>query len=153
MTTKRRPRSGRRPALAICAAGLLAASLGAQDAAVVASDAWVRVPPPSRDQTALFVVLENRSDQPRAVVSASTDAAERAELHEMKRENGMMRMNPVKEIGIPAKGKTALAPGGLHVMLFGLKTRPAAGDAVTVTLKLDDGSTVPVKATARAAEQ
>jgi periplasmic copper chaperone A len=153
MTIERSQRSGRKMALALCASGFLAASLGAQDAAVVASDAWVRLPPPSRDQTALFVVLENHSDQRRAVVSASTDAAERAELHEMKQENGMMRMSPVKEIVIPAKGKTALAPGGLHVMLFGLKTRPAAGDVLTVTLKLDDGSTVPVKATARAAEQ
>ena len=153
MTIERSPRSGRQMAIALCAAGLLAASLGAQDAAVVASDAWVRLPPPSRDQTALFVVLENHSDQRRAVVSASTDTAERAELHEMKQENGMMRMRPVKEIVIPAKGKTALAPGGLHVMLFGLKTRPAAGDVLNVTLKLDDGSTVPVKATARAPEQ
>jgi len=34
-------------------------------------------------------------------------------------------------------------------MLFGLKTRPAVGDKLNVTLKLDDGTTVPVEATVR----
>ena len=61
----------------------------------------------------------------------------------------MMVMKPVSEIGIPAKGKTALSSNGYHLMLFGLKTRPAVGDTITVTLKLDNGASVPVKAEVR----
>ncbi len=34
-------------------------------------------------------------------------------------------------------------------MLFGLKTRPAPGDKINATLKLDDGTTVPVEAIVR----
>ena len=133
----------------LCAAVLSATGLLAQDAAVVAHDGWVRVPLPSKTETALFVVLENHSTERRAVVSASSDAAEKVEMHEMKMDHTMMRMTPVSEIGIPAKGKTALNPNGFHLMLFGLKTRPAVGDTLTVTLKLDNGATVPVKAEVR----
>ena len=55
----------------------------AQDAGVVARDAWVRVPLPSKTETALFAVLENHSAERRAVVSASSDAADKVEMHEI----------------------------------------------------------------------
>jgi periplasmic copper chaperone A len=135
--------------LAICAVGLFGAALAAQDAAVVARDAWVRVPAPSKTETALYVVLENHSARRRKVVSASTDAAAAVEMHEMRMEGKTMVMTPVAEVAIPANGKTSFSPNGLHIMLFGLKARPAVGETVNVTLKLDDGSTVPVAATVR----
>lgn len=115
----------------------------------MARDAWVRVPLPSKTETALFVVLENHSAQRRKVVSVSSEAATAAEMHEMKMVKMTMSMTPVTEIAIPAKGKTSLNPDGLHIMLFGLKARPVVGDTINVTLKLDDGSTVPVTATVR----
>ena len=128
---------------------LTAAVLAAQDPAVVARDGWVRVPAPSKTETALYVVLENHSAQRRKVVSVSTDAAATAEMHEMKMVRTTMIMTPVAEIAIPAKGKASLNPNGLHIMLFGLKARPGVGDMINVKLKLDDGSIVLVTATVR----
>lgn len=153
-----------------CSDGLMA-----QNPAVVAHDAWVRMPAPSKTETAAYMVLENHGSQPRAVVSASSDAADKVEMHQMKMAKpksdmsmdqsmgsssadmsmnkpagqSMMVMTPVSKIEIPANGKTTLAPNGLHLMIFGLKTRPALGDKINVTLKLDDGTTVPVVATVR----
>jgi periplasmic copper chaperone A len=146
--------TGSRKRRTVCVAGLsLAVFAGmmfaGQEAAVVARDAWVRVPLPSKTETALFVVLENHSAQRRKVVSVSSEAATAAEMHEMKMVKMTMSMTPVTEIAIPAKGKTSLNPDGLHIMLFGLKARPVVGDTINVTLKLDDGSTVPVTATVR----
>jgi copper(I)-binding protein len=139
----------RRTAAALCFAGFSLMALAAQDAAVTARDGWVRVPLPSKTDTALFVVLENHSAEKRKVVSVSSDAAASAEMHEMKMVKMTMVMTPLTEIPIPAKGKTSLNENGMHIMLFGLKTRPAVGDMINVTLKLDDGSTVPVTATVR----
>jgi copper(I)-binding protein len=146
-----------RPAIlaTLCAAALLVDTplrVWAQASTVVAHDAWAREPPPSRDVTGLFVVLENSGGSLRSVVSASSDAADKVELHEMKMTNGMMSMSPVKQIDVPAGGKTELKPGGLHVMMFGLKKRPVPGDTLSVTLTLDDGTKVPVTATVRKAE-
>lgn len=170
---------------------VFAAGLRAQSGSVVATDAWVRMPAPSKTETALYMVIENHSSQPRAIVSVSSDAAAKVEMHEMKTiksgnsmsggsnamgssdssmgkndsssmsksdssamsmgqsDQSMMAMMPIKKIEIPANGKTTLAPNGLHMMMFGLKTKPAAGDKIRVTLKLDDGTTVPVIATVR----
>ena len=58
-------------------------------------------------------------------------------------------MTPVTQIAVPANGKSTLSPNGFHLMLFGLKSRPAEGDKLMVTLKLDDGTTVPVTAVVR----
>jgi periplasmic copper chaperone A len=118
----------------------------AQNADVVAHDAWARLPPKSKTDTALFMVVENHSAQPKTIVGASSEDAASAELHQMTMTKMIMVMMPVSHISIPARGKTSFDPNGFHVMLFGLKTRPALGDKLHVTLKLDDGTTVPVEA-------
>jgi len=133
----------------LCATILLAGRAYAQSNAVVAQNAWARPPAASRNMTGLFMILENHGGQKCAVVSGSSDIAEKVELHEMKNEGGMMRMSPVAQIEIPANGKAELKPGGLHIMLFGIKAKPVEGDTFDVTLKLDNGSTVPVKAVFR----
>ncbi|MEQ1910777.1 MAG: copper chaperone PCu(A)C, partial [Vicinamibacterales bacterium] len=140
--------------LAACTALLLSTphTLQAQTASVVASDPWVREPLASAAQTAVFVVLENKSAETRQLVSASTTAAEKTELHTMSMTNGMMRMEQVKSIELKANAKTELKPGGFHIMLFGLKEHPASGASVALTLTLDNGQTIPVTATVRKPE-
>ena len=140
---------------AVCAAALLmgvSSGARAQSSSLAAHDAWAREPAPSKDVTGLFVVLENSGASPRSLVSASSDAAGKVELHEMKMVNGMMSMSPVKQIDVPAHGKTELKPGGLHIMLFDLKKHPAPGDTLALTLAFDDGTKVPVTATVRKAD-
>ncbi len=124
----------------------------AQTPALTAHDAWVREPMGGRNMTGVFVVVENAGATPRAIVAAATDIAEKVELHEMKNDGGMMRMSPVKQIDVPAHGKAELKPGSFHVMLFGLKGKPVAGDTVNLTLTFDDGTKLTTKAAVRKPE-
>lgn len=119
---------------------------------VTALDAWVREPMGKAEQTAAFLVLENKTGEARQLVSASTDAAKRVELHTMSMNNGMMRMSPVKAIDIPANGKAELKPGSFHIMLFEFTQRPASGGSVDLVLTLDNGQKVTVKAAVRTPE-
>lgn len=137
-------------------AALAPATLAAQvtqATIVTAKSAWVREAPASRKVTAVFLVLENSGATARSLVSGTADVADTLELHEMKREGGMMAMSPVKEIVVPARGQVELRPGGLHLMLFGLKKPLLPGETVNVTLRFDDGSTVAIAATVRAMGQ
>ena len=140
----------------LAAVGMLLFSgvAGAQNPNVSVRDAWVRVPGGGQNVGAMFMVVENHSVSPRAIVGVATDIAEKAELHEMKMNptTKMMSMSPVKQIDIAPNGSAELKPGGLHIMMFNLKTRPMPGETVNATLKLDDGSTVAVSAKARAPE-
>jgi copper(I)-binding protein len=137
---------------------LLTAGLSLTEAAALPADgvsvrdAWVREPSPSRDVTAAFAVIENAGREARAIVSASAAQAEKVELHEMKKDGEMMRMSPVERIEVPAGGRTELKPGGLHLMLFGLKKRLAAGEVIALEIALDDGTVLSVPATVRSRE-
>jgi copper(I)-binding protein len=151
--------------LGVC--GVSGAALAADSSVVVVHDAWVRLPAASRTDTAAYMVVENKSTTARSIVSASSPDVSKIEMHEMKMNHdgmsstskgtnkpggSMMTMMPVAKIDIPAKGRATLAPNGLHMMLFGLKSKLAAGSKVSIALKLDDGSTVPVTASVRAPE-
>ncbi|GAB1342039.1 copper chaperone PCu(A)C [Gemmatimonas sp.] len=121
----------------------------AQASPVVARDAWVREAPAGRAVTAVFLMLQNAGTTARTLVSGRASVGDTLELHEMKRENGMMRMAPVTGIAIPAGASVELRPGGLHLMLFGLKKPLTVGDTVRVQLTLDDKTTVEVAAPVR----
>jgi copper(I)-binding protein len=142
--------TGKQLSWVLLVAGLTwALALRAQEGDVVARDAWVRIPAPSKTETALYVLIENHSAQKRKIVSAASDAAAKVEFHKMTMENKVMSMKPVDQVDIPAHGKTSFDPNGLHIMLFGLKTRPEVGDKVAITLTLDNGAKVVITATAR----
>ena len=129
---------------------LPAIALSAQTATVTVRDVWVREAAAGRPTTAAFLVLENKGDVVRALLRGTASVGDTLELHEMKRDNGMMRMSPVARIEIPAHGEVALRPGGLHLMIFGLKAPLTVADTVALTLTFDDGKTLSLKAPVRA---
>jgi copper(I)-binding protein len=117
--------------------------------ALIVTDAYARAVPPGQPNSAVFMTLKNTLDDDHALVGASSPAAEVVELHTHKMEDGMMRMRRVDRIDLPGGAQVELMPGGLHVMLIGLKRPLVTGDEVAVTLILDDGSsrqlTAPVR--------
>ena len=116
---------------------------------VVVRDAWVRLPAPSKNETALYMKIDNKGANKRAVMSVMADAAKMAEMHDTMMDGKMMKMMDLKQIDLPAKGSVELKPNGKHIMLMELKSKPAIGDTLSGTLKLDDGTMVPFKAEVR----
>lgn len=108
--------------------------------------AWVRATPPNRDVTAAYLVIENRSDRVRELLSVETPAAEYTELHTMRQVDDMMEMEKIERLVVPAQGEAALEPGGDHIMLFGVKRQMAEGDSVSLTLRFADQTTRNVTA-------
>ncbi len=100
--------------------------------------------------TAAFGTLVNDGDDDVVVVSATSDAAEVMELHEVVESDGAMVMQQ-KEGGfvIPAGGTHQLEAGGDHVMFMGLTDVLEPGETVTWTLELEDGSVVELSAPVR----
>ena len=111
-------------------------------------DAVVRAMAEDADMTAIFGTLVNESDADIEVVAFSSSVeAGMNEIHETV--DGQMREMQDPLI-IPAGGSVTLEPGGAHFMLMDVKTPVLAGDEVTLTIELADGSTeefddVPVR--------
>ncbi|MGJ7440968.1 copper chaperone PCu(A)C [Aquipuribacter sp. MA13-6] len=118
-----------------------AADLRLDDGVVRAADSGM---------TAAFGTLVNDGDEDVVVVSATSDAAEAMELHEVVDADGAMVMQE-KEGGfvVPAGGSHVLEAGGDHVMFLGLTDGLEPGDTVTWTLELQDGSVVDLSAPVR----
>lgn len=121
-----------RKSLAVLAIALLSSCALAQ---VKVSDQWIRATVPQQGSSGAFMSL--RSATAARLVEASTPVAERVELHTMRMEGQTMRMEKVDSITLPANKVVELAPGGYHVMLFGLKRQLKDGEAVPLTLVLE----------------
>ena len=99
---------------------------------------------------AAYLVLVNETGRADALVSAASPAAAAVELHETTAgASGMMAMHPVDRIDLPADGRVALEPGGLHVMLIDLVSELAVGDTIELTLTFEHAAPVTVSATVR----
>jgi copper(I)-binding protein len=128
-----------------------AASLPVCAANVSVTDAWARATMPGQKVSGAY--LQIRSDADARLISASSPAVPRVELHEMKMDGDVMRMREVEAIELP-KGKTvSLEPGGFHIMLMNLPKPIAAGEVIPLVLTVESGGkrqAVEVKAEARA---
>jgi periplasmic copper chaperone A len=110
-------------------------------------DAYARVSGETAKSAAVFMTLMNHSIEDDRLLSVTSDAAERAELHTHTLDtNGVMHVGEVTE-GFPIAGQEAhlLDRGGDHIMLLGLKQGLKQGDIVTVTLKFARGDDVVVE--------
>lgn len=114
------------------------AGLPATAAELTVTDGQVRVPMPGRSVTAGYFTINNDTPSAVKLMSATSAAFERAELHQHTHQDGVMRMEQVTHIEIAAKASVSLQPGGLHLMLFNPKQPLLAGESVTVTLSFSN---------------
>ncbi len=116
---------------------------------VAVSGAYVRTVPPGQPNSAAFLALTNTAGEAHALVAAESDAAEVVELHSHTMEDGMMKMRRIERIDIPAASTRSLEPGGLHLMLIGLKRQLAPDQEIKLFLIFEDGSRAQVNAPVR----
>ena len=131
----------------------VAPAVDAQAAAAVkieVADAWVRAPTPPAPVAGGYLQLTNPGMVDRRLIAVETGAAERVEIHEMRMDEGMMRMRQLTEgLNLPAGETVRLAPGGLHLMLIAPGEEVAAGSSVELTLRFDFGEPQTVVAEVR----
>jgi copper(I)-binding protein len=101
---------------------------------LTAEDAFVRGLPPGQPNTAAFMRLINSDAVDITIDRVTTDGAELAEFHAHRHHKGMMSMEKVDSITVPAGGEFILAPGEHHLMLINLSRPLADGDKVTVRM-------------------
>ncbi|HEY8552588.1 MAG TPA: copper chaperone PCu(A)C [Thermaerobacter sp.] len=105
----------------------------------------LRAPAPAGDTMAVYFTVANSGEVDDALVGLASDVAVLAMLHRTVMEDGTARMAMVDAIPVPAGGEAVLEPGGLHVMLAGLRREPREGETVLVTLTFQRAGTVTVE--------
>ncbi|WP_339720883.1 copper chaperone PCu(A)C [uncultured Paraglaciecola sp.] len=119
---------------------------GSLFAEVIVTNATVRLLPPGVPNTAAYFSIENRSDTKQILIAASADFAAKAEIHNHIMVNDMMSMQQQSEVIIQPGESVQFSPGGLHIMLFGLKQPLHQDQSVTITLLTKAGESIIITA-------
>ena len=132
-------------------AGIFVTGTAFAQQGIQVTNAWARAT--VAGQKVGGVYMDIRSAGSARLVSAASPAAAKVEIHNMKMDNGVMKMFPVDGIDLPAGQTVKLAPGGYHVMLVDLKQGLKKGDTAQLTLTIEDAKksrqTVTVNAEVR----
>jgi copper(I)-binding protein len=120
-----------RSLLAACATSIVLPAFAAD---LEVKTPWARSTVQGQPATGAFMELTSKNGV--VVVGASSPVAGTVEVHQMKMDNGVMKMSALRQLEVPAGGSVSLAPGGYHVMLMDLKQQLKPGDTVPLTLKV-----------------
>jgi copper(I)-binding protein len=82
---------------------------------------WSQELPPGSPTAAVYFELRNRGLDDDTLTSVDTPIAAEAQLHQHINQDGMMKMQQVRGVTIPASGHAVFAPMAFHVMLLDLK--------------------------------
>lgn len=93
---------------------------------------------------AVYFTIKNTGTDDR-LVSATSSAARKVQLHTTKHEDGVMKMRMLDGLDVPAGGEAVLKPGGHHFMLFGLERPLKEGDSLSVTLTFQHAGEVKIE--------
>ncbi len=110
------------------------------------SGGFSRATLPNAPVGAGYLTITNKGSADDTLVSASSPVAGVTQIHEMKMEGDVMKMNEVEGgLVIPAGQSVTLSPGGFHIMFMQLKEPLVEGSMVPVTLTFATAGTIEVQ--------
>jgi len=108
---------------------------------------WARASIGQAKVGAAYFALINHGEEPDRLIGVETPVAERPALHTHLMEEGVMKMRPVEAIEIDPGAPTLLQPGGLHVMLMGLKAPLVEGESFPLVLTFEKSGSIEIEVT------
>jgi len=114
---------------------------------VMISDAWIADAPPVAKIRAGYLKLHNMGTHTISIKDFSSPAFARIELHKTVIEDGMVKMQEVKQLSVKPGEQIEFKPGGYHLMLFTPRQKLQQGDKINLTIRLKDGMTSSFTAT------
>jgi copper(I)-binding protein len=106
---------------------------------------WSRAMPPVAPTAAAYFVVHNQGLESDRLLSLETPVAAKAEMHEHVHADGVMKMQQVQSVAIPAGAEVKFEPMGYHVMLFGLQQQAKEGERFPLTLTFEKAGKVEVE--------
>lgn len=109
---------------------------------------WARPSIGESGNGAVFLTVRNNGAGDDKLIAAEAGVSRLIEIHTHMHDGEVMRMRRVEGgLSIPPRGKVALEPGGLHIMLIGLKQKLTKGDSFPLTLIFEKAGRLPVEVT------
>lgn len=126
----------------------ITAQAGEAEPQIHVNDAWARATFAMAPTAAVYMQLNNQGEADKLTgVTVPAKIAAEAQIHSMQMQGDMMRMQQLPSLGLPAGDQVSLQPGGLHIMLLGLKAPLTEGMQFPLTMRFANAGeiTIPVK--------
>lgn len=107
-------------------------------------DTWASPTPGGVDVSAGYLTIANEGENADRLISASSPRAARVEIHEMIMDGAVMQMRPVTALEIAPGERVELAPGGRHLMFFGVTQPFTPGEEIPVQLTFEHGGVMDI---------
>ena len=126
-----------------------AAVAGCGGKSLAVTEVWSR--PAAAGQTgAVYLLLDNPTSSGDMLLGAASDVAQNVEIHMSAMDaNGVMKMTPQERVEVSPRGQVSFKPGGLHVMLIGLRRELKPGDKFAVSLRFEKAGDRTIEAVVR----
>ena len=102
---------------------------------LIVSNGWSQALPAVAKNGVSYLTIENVSNLDMQLISVESSIAERVEIHEHRHIDGVMKMRKVEFVDIKTNSIAVFEPGGLHIMLIGLKQPLTADLTFPLSLK------------------
>jgi copper(I)-binding protein len=125
---------------------LVALPAGSFAADILIEDAYARTSRPAAPTGAAFIIIRNTGSTDDRLVAATSEIAERVELHtHVDQGGGVMKMVEIEDgVPLPAGETYMMQRGGDHVMFMGLNGTLEQGAEITVTLTFEQAGDIVV---------
>jgi periplasmic copper chaperone A len=132
--------------LIVPALALLSASCG-RPAELRVNDAVLKLSPVDTNPSALYFTVHG-GEQDVTLLRVTSPSVLRAEMHDsgVDAKTGMMTMDKIDRIEVPAKGKIEFKRGGKHVMLWGVNLIARRLEKIEVEFVFSNGDRIRVTA-------
>jgi hypothetical protein len=112
---------------------------------IVINQPWARATPAGAKVGAGYMSITNTGNQPDRLIGGDLPQAGTFQVHEMKMEDGVMKMREVSGgLEIKPGEKIELKPGGFHVMFMDLRDPLKQGETLKGQLRFEKAGTVDV---------
>lgn len=112
---------------------------------IVVTAPWARATPGHAKIGGAYLTLTTRGATRDTFIAAASPVARSVELHGHTMDHGVMRMRRVDGVNVKPGEAVTLRPGGLHLMLMGLRAPLAKGQTFPLTLTFKTAGTVTVE--------
>ena len=101
--------------------------------------------PPGAQTAGGYLTITNTGTEDDTLISGTSSFANVTQVHEMKMENNIMKMQHLETgLAIPAGATVELSPGGFHLMFMQLTQPLKDGDSLAAALTFSKAGELPV---------
>jgi copper(I)-binding protein len=133
---------------ALLAAGIFASAAcahGFENGTLVIDRAWSPPAAAGRPVAVAYLSITNKGTRAETLTGISSPLAASVQMHQTTISDGMARMRPLPELTV-APGRTVkMEPGGIHLMMMGLKAPLVAGATLPLTLEFRNAGSIKVQ--------